>query len=329
MKFKKLWVAVSIVIAIAAFAIFINLTKSRTEIKDDYVIRVGYKPNSGYQNYFVALNQKFFEKHGVTVEGTTFQSTNQMLQALALGQLDATPAGSIEIVANMAQDNPDAMRIFLTLVFHKENAFFSILVPKGSSLKTLSDLKGKKVGTIPGSTASVWLKICVSKFIDPNRIEILQIDPKLQLQALSSGQVDALYTIDPVVTLAQVKGIADVMVKGPENDYIMNPMATGAGLISYNFMKNKPETTRRFIAAMYDAIDFMRTNEKDTRKIVATVTKLDVTIADKMDLIGYWKVEETNYDTVQKYLDFLIENGILNKKIDAKSLYISQDALRN
>jgi NitT/TauT family transport system substrate-binding protein len=328
MNSKGRWIAISIAVLIAVGLITLFLINSRQEVSDDLIVRVGYKPNSGYQNYFVALTQHFFKKHGVTVKGTTFQSTNQMLQALALDQIDATPAGSIEVAARMAQAAPDAMHIYLTLVFHKENAFFSVLVPKGSPLKTLADLKGKKVGTLPGSTASAWFKICVKNFFDPNEVEMLQVSPQLQLQALSAEEVDALYTVDPIVTMAQVKGIAEVMMKGPENDYILNPMATGAGLVSTSFLKDKPETARRFIAAMYEAIDFMRSNEKQTRKIIATETKLDVAVADKMDLIGYWKFDETNYEIVQKYLDFLLDNGILDKRIDAKSLYISQDVMQ-
>ncbi len=328
MNSKSRWIVIFVAVLVAAGLISLLLINFSSQIKDDYVIRVGYKPNSGYQNYFVALTQKLFEKHGVTVEGTTFQSTNQMLQAIALGQIDATPAGSIEVGARMEQEEPDIMRIYLTLVFHKENAFFSVLVPKDSPIKSLADLKGKKVGTLPGSTASAWFKVCVKSFFDPNEVEMLQVSPRLQLQALSAGEVDALYTVDPIVTMAQVRGIAEVMVKGPENDYILNPMATGAGLISKSFMDKKPETARRFIAAMYDAIDFMRSNETQTRQIIAAETKLDVAVADKMDLIGYWKLDETDYDIVQKYLDFLLGSGILDKRIDAKSLYISRSVLQ-
>lgn len=328
MNSRRLWIAISVAIMIAACAVIIILFSSRTDIKNEHVIRVGYKPNSGYQNYFVALSQKYFDKHGVSVEGTTFQSTSQMLLALALGQIDATPAGSIEVVARMAQDYPEVMRIYLTLVFHKDNAFFSVVAPKDSPIKTLADLKGKRVGTIPGTTATAWLKFCIKNFFDTNEVEILQMDLRIQLQALSVGEVDALYTVDPIVTMAQVNGIADVVVKGPENEYILNPMATGAGLISTKFLKEELETSRRFIAAMYDAIDFMRTNEKQTRQIITTYTKLDVDVADRMDLIGYWEIDETNYEIVQKYLDFLLEHGILDKQIDAESLYMDHEVMK-
>jgi hypothetical protein len=55
---------------------------------------------------------------------------------------------------------------------------------------------------------------------------------------------------------------------------------------------------------------------------------LDVAVADRMDLIGYWKLEETDFDVVQQYLDFLADVGILDQKGDAKSLYISRSVLQ-
>ena len=105
-------------------------------------------------------------------------------------------------------------------------------------------------------------------------------------------------------------------------------MDTGAGLISTTFVKENPEAARRFIAAMYDAVDFMRSNEKQTREIIAAETKLDAAVADRMDLIGYWKLEETDFDVVQQYLDFLADAGILDQKADAKGLYISPGVLQ-
>lgn len=311
-------------IAVILVACILLLIQRNTSSNDNnyYKIRVGYKNNSGYQNYFVAQKNGLFKRHGLEVEGITFQSTNQMMQALVLGQIDATAAGSIEVIGSTEIISPDAINIYLTLVFEEDNAFFSVLVSHDSGIENLSDLKGKKVGTLPGSTSETMLKFCLKHFLKPEDVEIIQLEPRLQLQALSAGQVDALYTVDPIITLGKIKGISKVLVKGPENQYMFNPMATGAGVISSEFSKNKPEATKQFIKAMNDSIDFMRKNEDETRTIIATETKLDISVADQMNLIKYWKLGETQYELVQKYLDFLYEGEILTEKIRAKDLYL-------
>ena len=70
MKSKTRWIAVLFAVLAVAGLITVVLFNSDPHVDDDLVVRVGYKPNSGYQNYFVARTQRLFEKHGVTVEET-------------------------------------------------------------------------------------------------------------------------------------------------------------------------------------------------------------------------------------------------------------------
>jgi NitT/TauT family transport system substrate-binding protein len=293
--------------------------------QEDFKIRVGYKANSGFQNFLIAQEEDLFTRHGVQVEGVTFESTDLMMQALALGQIDGTPAGSVEVVAAMEEKSPDTANAYVTLVFTKESPYYTVLVPANSPMKSLADLKGKKVGTNPGSTAKLWLQFCLKQVTDPTTVQIVPLQHQLQLQALSAGEIDALYTGDPLVTIALVKGIARVLIKGPENQYMFDPMATGIGVLSSRFTKAKPEAARRFIAAMNEVTDYMRANEKEARTIIAKRAKLDAEVAERMDLLHYWKLQETQFPLVQKYLDYLRNEGILKTEIKAEDLYLPQD----
>lgn len=293
------------------------------------VVRVGYKQNSGYQHFFVAEEKGYFKKHGINVEGVTFESTNQMVQAMVNGDIDATAASSIEVLALVEQNSPDLIDIYLTLVFDKENAFHSILVPPNSKIQTLADLKGKKIGTTPGSTSQSWLEIVLSRFFDSKKeVQIIQLEPRLQLQALSSGQVDALYTVDPLVTLSQTKGVARILMKGPENEYMFTPMATGGAAVSRRLIQKNPEAAKGLIRAMYDAVDFMRANEPESRQIIAKDAKLDPDVAAKLDLLRLWKLSETDFKMVQKYLDLLVETKVLTKHIVAEDLYLNSSFIQ-
>ncbi len=325
---KQVVIPVVIVVAIVLVFIGVQVFQSQHVEKGTPVVRVGYKPNSGYQNFFIAQEKGYFEKYGLTVEGVTFESTNQMIQALVNGDIDATPASSIEVLALVEQNTANLQKIYLTLVFEKENAFHSLLVPNDSQIKSLSDLKGNKIGAMPGSTSQSWLEIILGNFFDPKKdVEIIQLSPRLQLQALSSGQVDALYTVDPIITMGEVNGVTRVLMKGPENEYIFTPMATGGGVVSQRLIDKHPEVVQKLIRAIYDAVEFMRVNEAESRQIIAQYTKLDTEVANKMDLLRYWKLEETNYDAVQRYLDFLLEEDILTKPIKARNLYLDASVL--
>jgi ABC-type nitrate/sulfonate/bicarbonate transport system substrate-binding protein len=256
------------------------------------------------------------------VEGVSFTSTAQMMQALVSGKIDATAAGSIEVIAEAELNSPNSIRIFNTLVFNKTSPFFSIIIPVNSNINSIKDLKNKKIGVLPGTTAVIFLKACVSNFFSPDSIKIEQLELRIQLQALSLGQVDALYTVDPIVSLATNKNIGKILIKGPENTYIMNPMATGGSVFSVKFFNEKRKTALKFIAAMDETIDIMRADELNTRKVVAKYTNLDQNIAASISLIDYWKLDETDFSHVQKYLDFLYSQKILSSPISAKDLYL-------
>ncbi len=325
---KGLWIVLAVIV-VAAIVVVAVLTKPKTTTDEDLKVRVGYKANVGYQVLFVAQDKGLFEKHGVEVKGQTFESTELMLQAVALGQVDATPAGNFEAIAKMDQESPDIFNIYLTLVFDKENAFFSILVPPDSKMKTLADLKGKKVGVLPGATATARLRMCLKGFMDPDEVTYQQLSPRLHLQTLTAGEVDALYTMDPLTTIGQVKGIAKVLIKGPENEYLFSPQATAGGIISSAFVKKNPKTARRFIEAMYEAVDFMRANDAEARRIIGAATKLDTVVADRMNVIGYWKLDETEFDMVKKYYDFAVEAGALEQApADVRELFIPASVLK-
>jgi len=289
---------------------------------DENILKVGYKLNSGYQIYFVAKDLGIYEKHELKVEGVSFTSTAQMMQALVSGQIDATAAGSIEVIAETELNSPNSVRVFNTLVFNKTNPFFSIITPINSKINSIKDLKGKNIGVLPGTTSVTFLKSCVSNFFSPDSMKIEQLELRIQLQALSLGQVDALYTVDPIVSLAINKNIGKILSKGPENTYIMDPLATGGSIVSVKFFNEKRNTALKFIKAMDETIDIMRVDEMNTRKIVAKNTNLDQNIAATINLIDYWKLDETNFSQVQKYLDFLYSQKILSKPIVARDLYL-------
>lgn len=325
LKTKRNRVLARLLVSAMCGAVAFLTSCARKGPTEDFKIKIGYKANSGFQNFLIAQEKDLCAKHGVQVEGVTFESTDLMMQALALGQIDATPAGSIEVVAAMEEKAPDTANAYLTLVFTKDSPYYTVLVPKDSPIQSFAGLKGKKVGTNPGSTAKLWLQFCLKQVTDPATVQIVPLQHQLQLQALSAGEIDALYTGDPLVTIAQVKGIGRVLVRGPENQYMFDPMATGVGVLSSRFTKAKPETARRFIAAMNEVTDFMRTNEKEARAVIAKRAKLDAEVADRMDLLHYWKLSETQFPLVQKYLDYLRNEGILKTQIRAEDIYLPQE----
>ena len=94
------------------------------------------------------------------------------------------------------------------------------------------------------------------------------------------------------------------------------------------FLKRRPKLASQYCAAMDEAIDFMHKsgeNPQDNRGINETGSIRGG--ADGSPL-GTWKIGETNFESVQKYLDFLVAHGILKTETSARNLYIDATEIK-
>src|SRR5947209_6806928 len=100
--------------------------------------------------YFVALNRKYFEQEGLTVDPTNFASGTAALQNLIGGNADVVE-GSFEHTLRMQTKGQHLMCI---AVFGRYPA--NVLVVRKSladKIKTIADLRGQKIGIpAPGRT---------------------------------------------------------------------------------------------------------------------------------------------------------------------------------
>ena len=286
-------------------------------------VRIAYKANAAYQHFFVAMEKGCFEKLGIKVVPVEFESTNEMLESLVAGRVEVTSGSSTEVIGMVQQNSPGVVKVFLASVWRKDNPFDFLLVAKDSAITTIEQLKGKKVATIPGSTPVNWLQLIFAKYFDPKKdIDIIETSPRLQLQALAAKQVDAVYTVEPVVTIGEVKGISRVLKAGPIHDVLMDELPAGLAAMSTRFIKENPTAAQGVISALEQAVDFIRANPGETKTITAKYTKLDLQVASRLKVFEYWKRGEIKVEVVQQYLDFLAEHQILAKRVSARDMLL-------
>jgi sulfonate transport system substrate-binding protein len=90
----------------------------------------------------------------------------------------------------------------------------NIIVPKGSSIKTIADLRGKKLAIPQGSSAhGLALNAIQSAGLSPKDVKFVFLSPADGQTAFSSGKVDAWAIWNPLSALAVEQG-ARVLAKG-------------------------------------------------------------------------------------------------------------------
>jgi sulfonate transport system substrate-binding protein len=172
----------------------------------------------GYQKYGTltllkgrgTLEKRLAEKN-VTVKWTEFPAGPVLLEGLNVGSIDFGTVGEAPpIFAQAAGAN-------LVYVGHEppSPASEAIVVPKGSPLRTLADLRGKKIALNKGSNVHYLLVKALEKAGIPYKdVQTVFLPPADARAAFERGAVDAWAIWDPFLAAAEKQLGARVLADG-------------------------------------------------------------------------------------------------------------------
>lgn len=196
---------------LAAAALLVGLGAATTAEAVDRVFRIGYQK---YGTLILLKGKGALEEKlkplGVEVKWAEFQFGPPLLEAVAAGAIDFGSTGeSPPVFAQIA--NPKLVYVASNQPSPKAEA---LLVPGDSPIKTLADLKGKKVAVAKGSNAHYLLVKAVEKGgLSYGDITPVFLTPSDARAAFQTGAVDAWAVWDPYYASAQVAG-ARVLTDG-------------------------------------------------------------------------------------------------------------------
>lgn len=293
------------------------------------ILKFGYQPFGSNLPIFVAFENGYFEELGLSVEPVKIISANSAANAVVNNEIIANATVPLNVLLNIEEKQPGLMKIFMVKATSSEVWSDYILTKKGSPITSLSDLKGKKIGSYPGSNNRMLLQIILDQFVENKDYTTIEMPPSTQLQGLDAGNVDAILTYDELAMTALENDIAQVLVENPLSKYVIDPYNGFPYVISTKFMKENPNDAKKIIEAMFKAVDFIKSNEDEARQILKKWTNCNDTIALKVKLWNQVKLNEINKNALQNLSDIFYENGITRKKIDTKSLYVPIELLNN
>jgi ABC-type nitrate/sulfonate/bicarbonate transport system substrate-binding protein len=309
--------AIIILVAIAAVVAFYPSQEGQK------AVRIGHLPILASMPVHVAQENGYFAEQGIRAEVTQMQTSNQLLEALVRGDLDIV-VGFSSVPALIAETiDPGKIKIFSASDITTDEPFDSILVKAGSSLESLEDLEGMKIGVFPGSTATNLLKkFFADKGLDASSMEFVQIAPQNQLPALYQGSIDALHTYEPSTSIALQGGNARRLYGSAYAEQLNhNPM--GVSLISSAFASRDTELAGKAIAALDKASDFMLAEDSATRGMVIKYMKVDKAVADNLVFAYMSRSDEVNAEALQSYADMLLEIGEMKSSVSIPGLLYS------
>jgi len=265
---QKQWIALAL-LATAGF--------SATSHAADDVIRLG---NLKFAHYgAVSYIKEIAPKCGIKVDEKVFAKGPDVMQGILAGELDVGTTASEAAISGRANGAP----IYVVAGFAKGGA--RLVAGKDSGIKSVKDLKGKKVGVTRGGIHEVLLDAELGQNgLSAKDVTIVYLAFADLNQALLGKNIDAMMQSEPQSSQAINKGFG-VEVMKPYDTPIGEPYRTM--VMTEKFYTEKRPLAEKFMRCFLEAtktfIDKPEVAEKYVREVIF---KNQITKEDFYDAIG-------------------------------------------
>lgn len=273
----------------------------------DDVIRLGNLKLA----HFAAVSyiKEIAPKCGITVQESTFAKGLDIMQAIIAGELDVGATASEAAISGRAKGVP----IYIVAGFAKGGA--RLLARPDLGIKTVKDLKGKKVGVTRGSIQEVLLAAELSQNglssadVPGKDVQIIYLSYPDLNQALLGKNVDAIMQTEPQSSQAINKNFGVEIIK-PYDTPIGSPIRTL--VMTEKFYKERRPLAEKFMRCFVEATKTFIDDKAVAQKYVTqTIFKGQITADDFNDAIdnsGY------TYDITAAHIqittDVMAQHGI-------------------
>ncbi len=198
----------------------------------------------------------------------------------------------------------------------------SLLVPVNSPIKSVADLKGKKVAFQKASIGHYLLvKALESAGLKLSDVKSVSLPPPDANVAFSQGKVDAWFIWEPFVTRAEQQKIGRVLTDGEKLRDTSNFYST-----SRQFYQAHPDVIKVFLEELQKAEIWSKDHPQEMAQLLAPVTQLDVPtllkMHDKYDY-GLRPITEKIINKQQQVADLWYSLGLLPKKVNVRDGFLT------
>ena len=228
-----------------------------------------------------ALDQGFFEEHGLNVEiAEPYASGTDQLNALDAGQIDVAQVGAPVLGAVLSGADYVLLGNYTgSAAQYGSDETMGVVAREGSGIKEgdLSTLKGKKIGVTVGSINHLYLLAVLEELgMAPDDVEIVNTAPPDMAVGLQTDGIDAAIVWDPypLMITGQVDGSYDVARGGGYIGFL------GYVVAERSWVEEHPDIVKSFLTARAEADQWMRENPDDAAEVASRwLSDLDPAIA--------------------------------------------------
>lgn len=285
--------------------------------------------------YYVAIEEKLFEKACIEIDSNKMESPNQIIDALIAERADFGPPGAAAGIAMIAESKfPGKLKVFGLqgggIAVNRIND--GLIVKPDSTIKAFADLKGKTLGHVPGiQWRTISRHMVRAAGLDPDKdVKLVDLAVAMQVPAVVGGTVDATLSLEPVGSIAVASGKAIRAMTNPVAGVIADPFYSGASIMTTKFLKERPNVAKRVVAVIDEATDLVNANFAKYKAAIPNYTPIK---PDQLELLaqpylrGFKDLNDTDIKSYQALVDIFIKEGVLAGPLNVREKLLTKAEL--
>jgi sulfonate transport system substrate-binding protein len=256
-----------------------------------------------------------FKPLGIEIQWVDFQFGPPLLEAINVGSVDFGYVGDAPPIFAQAAN----ARIRYAAAVKQDGNTQAIIVPKDSAIKTLADLRGKRVAFGKGSSAHNLLVAALEKAgLTWSDITPAPLAPADATAAFAKGSVDAWSIWDPYLALAELKQDARVIafdkdIHKPYSFYI----------VGADFVEKYPALVARLDTVFAAEGVWANAHHEEVAKAQADATGVDIEAIKRFVDRSNYKVIPVDDEVIrsqQAVADRFTRLGLIPKQVKVSDI---------
>lgn len=314
-----------VVLAMGLIACGKKNTKNQENSKYPNKIKIGYQPVAN--DMMIAIVEGLLDDLGYPYELVEFSNGKDLNNALASGSVDVGYMGTVPVVSGISNDLGYEVFWISGIITECEG----LAVKEG--IQSLSDLEGKKIGVVTGSTSHYSLMSALADAgVDESKVEIIGGGTTEIIAMWDRGDIDAAYIWQPSLE-ALINAGGTVIFDGNDSESIGATTAV-LHVVTKSFANKYPEAVTALVKVMSETQAVYAENPDKVVKDVAARLEMDEAMC-KTSIEGYRWISATDQasdaylggafaDVLYKTAEFMASQGSIaevpSKEVLTKSI---------
>lgn len=317
---KQVLVLTAIIILVGLAFLIRGLNKDRSSNNNTPVnnpVKIGYLNIVACIPLLIAKDEGIFDRNGLNVELVEFKTGNEVATAAITGQIDVIGGAATNAVLDSSVESKKGFKIFLINNYirrDKQDQSSDFLLGQ-PEIKSVQELRGKKVAIYPGSVGRAFASLVFPKYgLKPEDLELVELGPAQWQAAMAARQVDAVTALEPFATTILESMNTSILISGYYSSIMKRVPASGSWFIDG---KLSHEQEGKVFSSMREAAQIINNDRSKAVNVLINRMKMPTNLAEKVRLLEWASSEDEGVEKeLIEYLDILQSNGVVRFKGD-------------